>query len=242
MNRDLRATINQNPKLTIVLLLSLFALAGIIIALTYYKTPLISPRTTPRLKTPADTDPGLETPVPSNDTPTPASKIFKCDKQDEWCDYTNKKYNYFFKVPLDHWVNNLTQTGLGGTNIIEDDFVKIYVNPENQNEYDFFTHITVNHTDTEFFNPPEGTDLIEWLYQEAYTSYFPNHPIPKEPNLEIDGLPAVYIDMPSPQSGPQTDVHVLKGGKLFQINSMNVGDPEARNFFLEFLAIIHFAE
>ncbi len=145
-------------------------------------------------------------------------------------------------MPPDYWVNNLTQTGFGGTNIIEDDFVKVYSNPENQDEHDFSTHITIAHTDTEFFNPPEGTDLIEWLYQEAYSSYFPNYPIPQEPNLEIDGLPAVYIDMPSPQSGPQADVCVLKGDKLFRINSMNVGDPEARDFFLEFLATIHFAQ
>ncbi len=82
MNRDLRATINQNSKLIIVIVLFLFALAGIIIAFTCYKAPLISTHT-PDLKTPTDTGPDLKTPVAPNDTQPTASKIFKCDKQNE---------------------------------------------------------------------------------------------------------------------------------------------------------------
>ncbi|MDD5626839.1 MAG: hypothetical protein PHW01_02400 [Patescibacteria group bacterium] len=225
-----RSLINRHPKITILLVFSILIITGAII-LTLRQTSQVAP-----------TEEAVTQETPKiTETEQPNSEKMECKKTNgEWCEFTNEKYNYSFKFPADCVVSSQIQTGKGGINIIKDDFVIISQEETKRQERDFGIHITISHTDTLFFNPPEETDLITWLNLKAHDMYYPNYPIPNKPNLTIDGLPAVYIDMDSAQSGHQADVYVLNKNKLFKINTMDTGSREAKDFFTAFLATFKF--
>ncbi len=228
LNQDLRLKINQNPKITILFIIFLLVIAGVLLIIYFYKVPSPNPR-----------GPLPQITPPAADTQAQDGKFLCASADDQWCTFTNQKYNYTFQFPRDCRVSNQIQLGRGGTQVIKDNFVIMASVPDREKERGFGIHITVSHTDTEFFNPPAGTDLVSWLNQKAGDQYR-NYPIPHKPNLEIDGLPAVYIDLDSPQSGHQADAYVLKDTQLFQINAIDVSTPEARAFFQEFLATFRF--
>jgi hypothetical protein len=86
------------------------------------------------------------------------------------------------------------------------------------------------HADTPAFNPPEGVMLAEWLNSEW--SYISDE-IPTEPNLTLDGQPAVLIYAPGGQGVyPAEYIFFLKNGKLFQITMIDV-DPEEHQAIYE---------
>ena len=225
-----RSLINRHPKITILLVFSILIITGAII-FTLRQTSKGAP--TKEVAT-------QETPK-ITETEQPNSGKMECKKTNgEWCDFTNQKYQYSFRFPAGCLVSRQIQTGRGGTNIIKDDFVIVTQDPEVKQKENFGIHITISHTDNPFFNPAEGTDLIAWLNLKAHDMYYPNYPIPNKPNLTIDSLPAVYIDMDSAQSGHQADVYVLNKNKLFKINTMDAGSREAKDFFTAFLATFKF--
>ena len=69
------------------------------------------------------------------------------------------------------------------------------------------------------FNPPANVELISWIksnFSELYTN------IPEEPNMEIDGIPAVSIKVPSSSSTYSSqDILFIKDNRLFYITLLN---------------------
>ena len=100
--------------------------------------------------------------------------------------------------------------------------------------------LTIAHHDSEAFHPPEGEAWIPWL---AENWFYLAEDMPEEPNISLDGHPAVRIYTPgSPQAGSWENIFVMNDGKLINI-SMNAVDVEGhREFYENILSTIQFSE
>jgi hypothetical protein len=88
---------------------------------------------------------------------------------------------------------------------------------------------SVTYADTPAFNPPEGEELASWL--DSQWSYL-SEDMPTEPNLILGDHPAVLIYAPGGQGVFSTEyIFLLKDGKLFQINMIDVDPEEHREFY-----------
>jgi len=79
--------------------------------------------------------------------------------------------------------------------------------------------ITIAHYQTSQFNPPADVELVSWIksnFSELYTN------VPEKPNIKVDGLPAVSINVPSsPSAYSFQDILFIKDKKLFCITLLN---------------------
>lgn len=164
--------------------------------------------------------------------------LFQKEKDETagWNTYTNEKYQYSFKYPPECYLGPLPGFCKG---ILPEDRPPECLCRLNNEDDDSITlqgdvstkgwpHISVTHYNTDFYNPPAGTDLITWIRD--------NFPVPEcvpgVINFEIDGTPAVKVCVPvSPQAYSSSWIYFMKDGKLFGI-FMNDTDPlEAQDFY-----------
>ena len=98
---------------------------------------------------------------------------------------------------------------------------------------------TVAHYDAEPFNPPVGADLIAWVGDNF--PYLPGE-IPSEPNIKIDGLPAVRVYIPgSPRSNAYEEIYFMWNEVLINIRLQDVDVGANRDFYERILSSFQFA-
>jgi hypothetical protein len=96
----------------------------------------------------------------------------------------------------------------------------------------------VSHFDTPFYNPPPGTELIEWI-KNNYSEMFED--IPNESNMEIDGIPAVSLYSPqSPMAPSYEEIYFFKNDILLRINMLDVDNDDNRELYDQILSSFSF--
>ena len=96
--------------------------------------------------------------------------------------------------------------------------------------------MTVAHYDSEFYHPPAGTDVSQWIA---------DHEIPYDQidKVEIAGLPAVHLRY---EAGPGWDAsdayYFIKDGQLFYILLLHTGGREEWNLYNKFLEGLTFLD
>lgn len=198
---------------------------------------------------PADSPiPLIDTPVipPSSPLPTPT------DPAAGWQAYANAELGYSFKYPADCSFGPIGADCKQSPPEERPLECLCYLNAEDpyavgmqsflgESEYGL-TMITlmIAHHDTEAYNPPEGEAWIPWLAENW--SYLAEE-MPEEPNISLDGHPAVRIYTPgSPQSGPSENIFVMNEGKLISISMMAVDVEQHREFYDNILSTFKFNE
>ena len=133
----------------------------------------------------------------------------------DWKTYTNTKYNYQSKVPLD-FTNKAKPAGWVATS--EDDSIDF------SRERQWYVMIQ-SLPDAPFYNPPLGTELVGWLKQNKVL--FDDYQTLDKPNFEIGGIPAVKMYSPGrPQAFNADIIYFIKDNKLFQIQALADTDDE----------------
>lgn len=145
----------------------------------------------------------------------------------DWKTYKNEKHGYSFKYPEDCTVVYQPTWGEDG----------VIAQLKEESKRDFLIAIYIFRTDTPFYNPPLGTDLISWLKE---WELLPDDV--ERLNFEVDGTPAVRGHSFSPETGSQYHVSVIKDDKLFDIDTMDDGSEGAKEFFDLFLSTFKFIE
>ncbi|MDO8513250.1 MAG: hypothetical protein Q7S37_02000 [bacterium] len=166
--------------------------------------------------TPATTTPAAATPTTTSPTAS-------------WKTYNNTKYSYGFKYPADYVLTNnckstsclSEQQGGDSVALMGDLSAKGWPN------------IEIAHYDTEFYNPPVGTDLMKWIpqYFPSYTAY-----MPKEWTYMTrdDGHLVGIIDLTvpkSPQAYSSRQIYYIWDNKLFSITMTDVDSAAAAEFY-----------
>ena len=135
-----------------------------------------------------------------------------------WETYSNAAFGYTLRYPGDCEV-------MGGD---LDESVQ-FVGPLLGNEH--WPWFFVDHYESDFFHPPAGTDLLQWLvdHNVAYDEL--------APETQVAGLDAVHlVTEASPQAYGADDYFFAKDGQLFHIQILHAGgqqDWELYDLFLQ---------
>jgi hypothetical protein len=107
-----------------------------------------------------------------------------------------------------------------------------FIGPMVDNEH---WHFSVQHFDDEFFRPPAGTDVRDWLADRN----IPYDPLAEE--VTIGGLPAVRLSSEaSPQAYARDDYYVINGDQLFAFSVIHGLGLQDWALFEQFLQSITF--
>ena len=159
------------------------------------------------------------------------------DETADWKTYANDKYKYSFKYPSEYNFGPCTTKPCGP-----------FVNEEEGGDYVLlqgdisekgWPNIEVAHYDTEFYNPPAGISLIEWLKEKSpYKESIPN-----DVNFLIDETAAIKVHISaSPQAYSSDEIYFIKDSKLFQITMLDMDSQEAQDFYNLFLSTFKFTD
>lgn len=89
------------------------------------------------------------------------------------------------------------------------------------------------------FNPPAGEELSKWLTSQ-------NHVLPEdmpdEPNMVIDGLPAVRVYYPDARLEFTEEIFVISRGKQINIRMIYVDVEEHRELYENILSTLRFTD
>jgi hypothetical protein len=95
--------------------------------------------------------------------------------------------------------------------------------------------------DTSAYSPDEGADLVSFIQQEW--SEMGLGDFPDQPNLELDGLPAVSLLIPQTQGGAAAqEVFFIKDNRLFRITLVNNLEESNVQLYEDFLATFSILE
>jgi hypothetical protein len=144
------------------------------------------------------------------------------DGYEGWKPYLNEKFGYALWYPGECTVM--------GTNLDES---VTFSGPLVDNEH--WPVLTVSHYDSEFYHPPAGTDVSQWVadfgmsYDEMDTG------------VQIAGLPAVRLIQ---EAGPgwygSDEYYFIRGDQLFRISLLHAGGQEDRELYDRFLQSLTF--
>jgi len=164
---------------------------------------------------------------------------------DDWNTYVNEKYGYSFKYPTDCFYGPMPSDCkelppeerradclcfLNGENP-DAVFMQAFLDEGDQLSLAGFT---VSHHDSPVFNPPPGTELTKWIV-ENFSEMFED--IPAEPNMDIDGVPAVSILSPkSPMAPSYEDIWFFQNDILFRINIVDVDNEVNQELYDQILS------
>lgn len=151
------------------------------------------------------------TEVPTAEAESPVE-----DEYEGWETYTSEKFGYTLKYPGD--------AEIMGADL--DESVQ-FVGPLVDNEH--WPWLFVQHVDADFYHPPQGTDLYQWI-----TDSLPYGEI--GPEFEVAGLPTVHlVDERSPQAYAADRYCFIKDDQLFIIVLLHAGDQEDWDLYDKFL-------
>ncbi len=158
------------------------------------------------------TEEGTATPVqPTGDAESPV-----VDEYEGWETYTNEMFGYTLKYPGDAEI-------IGADLDATVDFLGPLVDNER------WPWLTVSHLDGDFYHPPAGADIYEWV-----TESIPYDEI--GPDYNVAGIPTVHlVDERSPQAYASDRYYFVKDGQLFVIMVLHAGDQEDWDLYNKFL-------
>ena len=164
---------------------------------------------------------------------------------EEWKPIMVEEFGYGFQVPQTCYEGPLLADCKQVRPAERSEDCLCYVNTADP-QFVSFQHITISgeetsmasisilSPDTPAFSPGEDADLVQFLQQEWSRLGLEN--IPEAPNLELDGVPAISIDIPgSPGVAARQEVFFLKDNRLFQITLVDIQDENNTPFYEEFL-------
>jgi putative hemolysin len=134
-----------------------------------------------------------------------------------WETYTNGTFGYTLKYPGDCTVM--------GADL---DASVQFVGPLVGNEH--WPWFFVDHYDSEFYHPPLGSDLLQWLvdHNVAYDEL--------APETQVAGVDAVHLlTGATPQSYGADDYYFVKEGQLFHIQILHAGGQQDWELYTKFL-------
>jgi hypothetical protein len=87
----------------------------------------------------------------------------------------------------------------------------------------------ITYSDTPAHNPPAGTDVTEWVKRYWLEMHAD---IPDEPNVELDGVPAVQVnDAGSPMAPTAETIYVIRDGKILRIHMLETENESNRELY-----------
>jgi hypothetical protein len=170
---------------------------------------------------------------------------------DEWKTFTNEQFGYSFEVPEFCYEGPLPgdckqsppeerpEECLCHIDGTDPQFVSFQKFTITDKETSLGTVLILS-PDTKAYSPDEGADLVSFIQQEW--SEMGLGEIPDEPNLDLDGLPAVSILIPQSGGGAAAqEVFFIKENRLFKITMVDnlvESNVELYEHFLESFAFI----
>ncbi len=170
---------------------------------------------------------------------------------DEWKTFTNEQFGYSFEVPEFCYEGPLPgdckqsppeerrEECLCHIDGTDPQFVSFQKFTITDKETSLGTVLILS-PDTKAYSPNEGTGLVSFIKQEW--SEMGLGEIPDEPNLDLDGLPAVSLLIPQSQGGAAAqEVFFIKENRLFKITMVDnlvESNVELYEHFLESFAFI----
>ena len=163
---------------------------------------------------------------------------------EDWQSYTNEKYGYSLKYPTDCLYGPLPGYCKQSPPEERPRECLCYFNAEDPNSVSLGTFtgtksdltgasfVVFHSIYVDYYSPPAGTDLIEWV-KENFPYY---DDIPDEINAEIDGIPAVKVYTPfSGMAWSQEDIYFIKNDKVFKISMLDVDNQDNRELYNKIL-------
>jgi len=168
----------------------------------------------------------------------------------DWQVYENEAYGYSLRFPEECTFGPMPQDCKQPPPKERSEGCLCFLNAENPREIILQAFLgedeltlagfTIAHYETPLYNPPSGTDLVEWL-QESFSERLLN--VPDDVNAEIGGVPAVRITTPSsPMAVSLEDIFVLSAGRLLQVRMTDVDTEINRQFYDQLLSTLIFLE
>jgi hypothetical protein len=100
--------------------------------------------------------------------------------------------------------------------------------------------ISITSPDTPAYSPAEGADFVSFIQQEW--SWMDLEELPAEPNLDLDGLPAISMAYVGSQGGASAqEIFFIKENKLFII-TMATNPNKKMAFYEHFLESFAFSD
>jgi hypothetical protein len=173
-------------------------------------------------------------------------------ESEEWKTFSNDQYGYSFEVPAFCFEGPLPGECkqsppeeraeeclcfVDGTNPDSVMFQNITIT----NEGFPMASISITSPDTPAYSPAEGADLVSFIQQEW--SWMDLEELPDEPNLDLDGLPAISMAIAASQGGAAAqEIFFIKENKLFKITMINNLDERNMAFYEHFLESFEFSD
>jgi hypothetical protein len=219
-------------------------LFGVLLILMIAACSPAEPQSTATQAPPTDTTaPPTTTPLP----PTP-------DVTADWPEFVNNELGYAFKYPVGCSLGPLAADcgekppeersaeclcSLEPRRTSSEDVVLLQSLLANVEEDFTLATFQIAHYDIPEFNPPEGEELSSWLTSQ-------NHVLPEdmpdEPNMVIDGLPAVRVYYPEPRLEFTEEIFVINNGRLINIRMIYVDVEEHRELYENILSTLRFID
>ena len=146
---------------------------------------------------------------------------------DEWKTFTNEQFGYSFEVPEFCYEGPLpgdckqsppeerSEECLCFIDGTDPEFVSFQKFTITSEETSLAT-IWIMSPDTRAYSPDEDTDLVSFIQQEW--SEMNLEELPDEPNMDLDGLPAISMSIAESQGGAAAqEIFFIKENKLFKI-------------------------
>jgi hypothetical protein len=219
-------------------------LFGILLILLIAACSPAEPQSTTTQVPPKDTiAPPTTTPLP----PTP-------DVTADWPEYVNTELGYAFKYPAGCSLGPLAADcgeippeersaeclcSLETRRSSSEDVVLLQSLLGNAEEGFTLATFQVLHYDTPEFNPPEGEELSSWLTSQHFV--LPED-MPDEPNMVIDGLPAVRVYNHDFRQEFSEEIFVISKGRLITIRIVYVDVEEHRELYENILTTLRFID
>ena len=170
----------------------------------------------------------------------------------EWKTFSNDQYGYSFEVPSFCYEGPLPGECKQSPPEERSEECLCFVdgtNPDSVMFQDFtitnedvsLATFSISSPDTPAFSPTEGTDLIPFVQQE-FGEMYPAE-IPSEPNMELDGVPAVRIAIAgSPGVADYQEIFFIRENKLFKITLLDTSVESNMNIYEKILSTFAFSE
>ena len=196
--------------------------------------------------------PPKDTVAPPTTTPLPPTPDVTAD----WPEYVNTELGYAFKYPAGCSLGRLAAScgeippeersaeclcSLEPRRSSSEDVVLVQSLLGNAEEGFTLATFQVLHLDIPDFNPPEGEELSSWLTSQHHV--LPED-MPDDPNMVIDGLPAVRIYYPEFEQGgiAAEQIYVIRNGRLINILMTHAHVEEHRELYENILSTLRFID
>ena len=197
------------------------------------------------------------TQVPPTDTTAPPTTTLLPPTPDvtaDWPEYVNTELGYAFKYPAGCSLGRLAAScgeippeersaeclcSLEPRRSSSEDVVLVQSLLGNAEEVFTLATFQILHYDTPEFNPPEGEELSSWLTSQHHV--LPED-MPDDPNMVIDGLPAVRVYYDDVRQEFSEVIYVIRNGRLINIRMIYVDVEEHRELYENMLTTLRFSD